>query len=112
MPETYASLKEVRDILDEVLDKGGHAIIYLKDAGALVHFHQRCNNARAQDRELNRKAYPPGDPFFGKSVYDELVFEKDLDENTLIIGLRKTSLPKGVTKIEFLPPPAPIPEEV
>lgn len=72
-PTTRLSYGDAYEALDLAKDDAKGIRLKQKDYASAATFRSRIHYARQVDRKDNLDIYDPGDPLFGRSVYDTLV---------------------------------------
>lgn len=119
-PTTRLSYGDAYEALDLAKDDAKGIRLKQKDYASAATFRSRIHYARQVDRKDNLDIYDPGDPLFGRSVYDTLVVRIKQDtENRWWIYIEHATIAnmvvESLSEIEedeeleiTVPPPKPI----
>ena len=61
-----------KDVLDEALASPKGIKLYFNDLGDCQALRFACYKVRSNERRIKKQVFPPDDPQYGTSIYDEL----------------------------------------
>lgn len=90
------------DFFDQALDDEKGIRVRIPTMNDAIRLRMRMNYARRLDRDDNRLVFEPGDPLYGKSIYDRLTFRICTDIKTRTIWVHIDKIKNTVMAVESL----------
>ncbi len=74
LPSSLLAYEAQLQFMEMSMDEARGARMFFKAEKEAEHWRMRCNYARVLHRKENMQIHEPGDPLYGKSEYDVIVF--------------------------------------
>jgi hypothetical protein len=106
LPNTRLAYLDCYEIFDKALEDTRGVRVKVKDRNEAIRLRMRLQYARRLQRDENCATYEPGDPMFGRSIYDTLMVKLREVEGVSYIYVEKITIPENIEGLG-----GPMPEE-